>query len=121
MPPGVVADGFVLLSLPPGRNPIPYVYWNIGVTDRGTWEKANREGKLRDLPRTHSAIYAPAIDPALQTGIEALALSALTTPGCGLPVLEKENDIQYEERENKLNITHPFHRFRALYRSLNPL
>ena len=78
MPPDIVADDFVLLSLPPGGNPIPYVYWNIGVTEPETWEKANREGKLRDLPPTHSALYAPAIEPTLRTGIEALALSALT-------------------------------------------
>ncbi|KUM64406.1 hypothetical protein ACN42_g2681 [Penicillium freii] len=78
MPPDIVADDFVLLSLLSGGNPIPYVYWNIGVTDPETWEKANREGKLRDLPPTHSALYAPVIEPTLQTGIEALALSALT-------------------------------------------
>ncbi|KAE8140439.1 hypothetical protein BDV38DRAFT_290161 [Aspergillus pseudotamarii] len=78
MPPDIVADDFILLALPPGGKPIPYVYWNIGVTDPETWERANREGKLRDLPPTHSAIYAPAIEPTLRTGIEALALSALT-------------------------------------------
>ncbi|OQD63507.1 hypothetical protein PENPOL_c009G06053 [Penicillium polonicum] len=78
MPPDIVADDFVLLSLPPGGNPIPYVYWNIGMTDPEIWEKADIEGKLRDLPPTHSALYAPVIEPTLQTGIEALALSALT-------------------------------------------
>ncbi|KAI3235042.1 hypothetical protein DTO012A7_4313 [Penicillium roqueforti] len=78
MPPDIVADDFVLLSLPPGGNPIPYVYWNIGVTEPEMWEKANKEGKLRDLPPTHSALYAPAIEPILRTGIEGLALSALT-------------------------------------------
>ncbi|GIK02041.1 hypothetical protein Aspvir_006084 [Aspergillus viridinutans] len=78
MPPDIVADDFVLLALPPGKEPIPYVYWNIGVTDPETWEKANREGKLWDLPPTHSATYAPVIEPTLRTGIEALALSALT-------------------------------------------
>lgn len=71
------ADDFVLLSLLPGKTPILYVYWNIGVKDPGTWEKANRESKLQDLPPAHSAIYAPAIEPTLQTGIEALASSAL--------------------------------------------
>lgn len=78
MPPDIVADDFVLLALPPGEEPIPYVYWNIGVTDPETWDKANREGKLRDLAPTHSALYAPAVEPTLRTGIEALALSALT-------------------------------------------
>ncbi|KAE8327981.1 hypothetical protein BDV39DRAFT_174783 [Aspergillus sergii] len=78
MPPDIVADDFILLALPPGRKPIPYVYWNIGVTDPETWERAYREGELRDLPPTHSAIYAPAIEPTLGTGIEAMALSALT-------------------------------------------
>ncbi|KAK2611967.1 hypothetical protein QQS21_002073 [Conoideocrella luteorostrata] len=78
MPPDIVADGFVLLALPPGGKPIPYVYWNIGVTDPETWGRANKEGKLRDLPPTHNAYYALAIEPTLQTGIEAPALSALT-------------------------------------------
>lgn len=73
----IFADGFVLLSLPRGKTPILHVYWNIGVKDPGTWEKANREGKLQDLPPAHSAIYAPAIEPTLQTEIEALASSAL--------------------------------------------
>ncbi|KAE8336556.1 hypothetical protein BDV24DRAFT_178438 [Aspergillus arachidicola] len=73
MPPDIVADDFVLLALPPGRKPIPYVYWNIGVTDPETWERANREGKLLDLPPTHSAMYAPTIELTLRTGIEALA------------------------------------------------
>ncbi|EFR00084.1 hypothetical protein MGYG_03091 [Nannizzia gypsea CBS 118893] len=66
MPPDIVADDFVILSLPPGGRPPE------------TWEKANREGRLWDLPPTHSAVYAPAIEPTLRTGIEALALSALT-------------------------------------------
>ncbi|KAJ5949543.1 hypothetical protein N7454_001127 [Penicillium verhagenii] len=78
MPPDIVADDFVLLALPPGKQPIPYVYWNIGVADPETWDKANREGKLWDLPPTHSATYAPVIEPTLRTGIEAMALSALT-------------------------------------------
>lgn len=78
MPPDIVADDFVLLTLPPGGKPVPYVYWNIGVTDPELWEKANRDGKLWDLPPTHSATYAPAIQLTLRTGIEALALSALT-------------------------------------------
>ncbi|KJK65805.1 M20 Peptidase Aminoacylase 1 subfamily protein [Aspergillus parasiticus SU-1] len=78
MPPDIVADDLVLLALPPGGMPIPYVYWNIGVTDPETWERVSREGELRDLPPTHSAIYAPAIEPTLRIVIEALALAALT-------------------------------------------
>lgn len=57
MPPDIVADDFVLLSLPPSGNPIPYVYWNIGVTDTEIWGKANREGKLGDLPPTYLQPY----------------------------------------------------------------
>ncbi|PGH23134.1 hypothetical protein AJ80_02764 [Polytolypa hystricis UAMH7299] len=78
MPLDIVADDFVLLAMPPGVKQIPYVYWNIGVTDPETWDEANRDGKLRDLPCTHNATYAPVIEPTLRTGIEALALSALT-------------------------------------------
>ncbi|KAJ5710328.1 hypothetical protein N7488_004484 [Penicillium malachiteum] len=75
---GYCCRWFVLLALPPGQEAIPYVYWNFGVTDPEIWEKANREGKLWDLPPTHSATYAPVIEPTLRTGIEAMTLSALT-------------------------------------------
>ena len=78
MPPDIVADDFVLLTRPPGKKPIPYVYWNIGVTDPKTWDKANKEDKLRELPCNHNPTFAPVIEPTLRTGIEALALLALT-------------------------------------------
>ncbi|QKX58872.1 uncharacterized protein TRUGW13939_06000 [Talaromyces rugulosus] len=79
MTPDIVADDSVLLALPPGnKEPIPYVYWNIGVTDPETWDRANRVGKLWDLAPTHSATYTPVIEPTLRTGVGALALSALT-------------------------------------------
>jgi hippurate hydrolase len=73
MTPDIVADDFVLLALPPGKEePVRYVYWYIGVTDPETWENASCEGKLWDLAPTHGATYAPVVEPTL------LALSALT-------------------------------------------
>ena len=100
MPPGIVAHGFVLPSLSPGGNPIPYIYWDIAVTGPRDLKKANREGKLRGLPSTYRAIYAPAIEPTVQSGIEALDLSALTflkTFGdCPCSKKKKRNSVRGE-------------------------
>ncbi|KAJ6014783.1 Amidohydrolase [Penicillium herquei] len=79
MSPDIIADDFPLLAQDFfGQNPIPYIYWNIGSTDPKLWDKANRKGRLHDLTPLHNAEYAPAIKPTLRTGIEALALAALT-------------------------------------------
>lgn len=78
MTPDIVADDFSILAKPPGKKEIPYIYWNIGVTDPKVWDKASKEDKLRELPCNHNPTFAPAIEPTLRTGIEALALSALT-------------------------------------------
>ncbi|KAK1834719.1 Zn-dependent exopeptidase [Podospora conica] len=56
---------------------IPCAYWNIGGVDPSTWEKAKRNGTIGDLPSNHSAHFAPAVSPTIQTGIEALAVASL--------------------------------------------
>ncbi|KAL8867512.1 MAG: hypothetical protein Q9174_005619 [Haloplaca sp. 1 TL-2023] len=56
----------------------PYVFWALGGCDPDRWDKANNNGKLGELPSNHSAEFAPVIQPTLKTGIDALALAALT-------------------------------------------
>ena len=56
---------------------VPCAYWNFGGTDEATWDRAEREGKLLELPTGHSACFAPAIEPTIRTGTDAIALAAL--------------------------------------------
>jgi amidohydrolase len=73
----IIADDFVLMGHPPGKKPIPYIYWNYGVTPRGDYDKAAKEGTLRDLPFNHNSKFAPEIEPSLRAGIEGLAIASL--------------------------------------------
>lgn len=73
----LTADDFVLLGHPPGKKPIPYVYWNYGVTPREEYDEAERNGTLKDLPFNHNPKFAPEIEPSLQAGIEGLAIASV--------------------------------------------
>ncbi|KAM7186256.1 Zn-dependent exopeptidase [Naviculisporaceae sp. PSN 640] len=57
---------------------IPCAYWNFGGTDPDVWDRASREGKISELPKNHSAYFAPAVEPTLRTGTDAMALAALS-------------------------------------------
>lgn len=74
----ITADDFVFMAHPPGEKPIPYVYWNYGVTPRDDYDKAEAEGKLKDLPFNHNGKFAPEIEPSLRAGIEGLAIASVT-------------------------------------------
>ena len=56
----------------------PYVYWGIGGTDASEWKRAEEAGELAKIPGNHSSKFAPAIQPTLKTGMEALSIAALT-------------------------------------------
>lgn len=58
----------------------PYVMWMFGGLDEKTFDDAfaNGNGKPKNLPVNHSPFFAPAIQPTLKTGVDALALGALT-------------------------------------------
>lgn len=56
----------------------PYAYWQFGGTEAKKYEDARKQGKLSELPSNHSSKYAPAIEPTLRTGTDAMALAALT-------------------------------------------
>ncbi|MGH7877313.1 MAG: M20 family metallopeptidase [Candidatus Dormibacteraceae bacterium] len=51
---------------------VPSVFWLIGGVDPDTYAKAEREGRLSELPTNHSPKFAPVIHPTLETGVEAL-------------------------------------------------
>ncbi|KAL9066445.1 MAG: hypothetical protein Q9161_007584 [Pseudevernia consocians] len=56
----------------------PLVFTLYGCVDPEQWAKAVKEGKVNEIPQYHSAFFAPAIQPTLQTAVDAFAVSALT-------------------------------------------
>ncbi|KAJ5190908.1 uncharacterized protein N7498_009893 [Penicillium cinerascens] len=55
-----------------------YVMWIFGDIDAETWDDAAVNDMVNELPSNHSPYFAPAIQPTLRTGVDALALGALT-------------------------------------------
>jgi len=52
-----------LLARPPGKKPIPYIYWNFRVTEPKKWDEATRNGKLRDLLCNHNIPFTQRLRP----------------------------------------------------------
>ncbi len=56
----------------------PYTYWGIGGIEPGTYRAAEQAGRVQqDIPVNHSPNFAPAIQPTLDTGTQALVAGAL--------------------------------------------
>ncbi|MGH9587951.1 MAG: M20 family metallopeptidase [Acidobacteriaceae bacterium] len=54
----------------------PSVFWFVGGTDPGLYAKAQKEGKVGDIPTNHNPRFAPVIYPTLETGVEAMVVAA---------------------------------------------
>jgi amidohydrolase len=54
----------------------PSVFWFIGGVDPDTYAKAEREGRLSELPTNHNPRFAPVLHPTIETGVEALVTGA---------------------------------------------
>jgi hippurate hydrolase len=60
------------------RGGFPSAFWFVGGTDADEWMTAFANGTLdADIPSNHSPLYAPVIDPTLQTGVEAMVTAAM--------------------------------------------
>lgn len=58
---------------------VPYTYWGLGGIDADTYRTAQAAGRIpQDIPVNHSPGFAPAMQPTLDTGTEALVVAALT-------------------------------------------
>ena len=55
---------------------VPSVFWFVGGTDPGVYSKAQKEGKIGEIPTNHNPRFAPVIHPTLETGVEALVVAA---------------------------------------------
>lgn len=73
--PATASEDFSLLATEVGA---PYVMWGFGGTDAKTWDDAVAKGTVDKLPSNHSPYFAPVIEPTLRTGVDAMALAALT-------------------------------------------
>ena len=54
----------------------PSVFWFVGSTDPDLYAKAEKEGKIDEIPTNHNPGFAPVIHPTLETGVQALILAA---------------------------------------------
>lgn len=55
----------------------PTSFWMIGGTDPKTFDEAEKEDKLDQVPVNHSAFFAPVMQPTIKVGVDALTLAAL--------------------------------------------
>ncbi|OYD61381.1 hippurate hydrolase [Rhodococcus sp. OK302] len=57
---------------------VPYTYWGFGGIDPDVYRRAELAGRVsEDVPVNHSAVFAPVIQPTLDTKTEALVVAAL--------------------------------------------
>ncbi|KAF3402907.1 Hippurate hydrolase [Talaromyces pinophilus] len=69
------AEDFSELATAIGK---PYCFWFLGGHDGEDYDRREKEGTLNSLPSLHSPFFAPAVQPTLTTGAEALVTAALT-------------------------------------------
>jgi hippurate hydrolase len=55
---------------------VPSVFWFVGGTDPDVYAKAEKDGKVGDIPTNHNPRFAPVIHPTLETGVDALVVAA---------------------------------------------
>jgi amidohydrolase len=62
----------------PNALSVPYTYWGIGGIDPRAYERAAEAGRIsQDIPVNHSPMFAPVLQPTLDTGTQALVVAAL--------------------------------------------
>ena len=54
----------------------PSVFWFIGGAEPDAYAKAEREGRLSEIPTNHNPRFAPVIHPTLETGVETLVAAS---------------------------------------------
>lgn len=71
----LASEDFSILASSIGK---PYYFWLYGGIDQDNWDSLAAQNKLNTVPINHSADFAPAIHPTLQTGADAMTVAALT-------------------------------------------
>ncbi|RAK76944.1 M20 family metallopeptidase [Aspergillus fijiensis CBS 313.89] len=70
-----VSEDFSILGTSQRR---PCSFWFFGGIDPEVWDEAESEDRLHEIAGNHSASFAPAIQPTMKTGMDALCVAALT-------------------------------------------
>ncbi|RAL16900.1 M20 family metallopeptidase [Aspergillus homomorphus CBS 101889] len=70
-----VSEDFSILGTSQGR---PCSFWFFGGIDPDVWDEAETNDRLHEIAGNHSALFAPAIQPTMKTGVDALCIAALT-------------------------------------------
>ncbi|KAK7917639.1 hypothetical protein PG985_011247 [Apiospora marii] len=73
------SEDFSILATAVGK---PYCFFMYGGVEAAAWDRAESEGTLAEsIPSNHSALFAPAVMPTLQVGLDGYAAAALTFLG----------------------------------------
>lgn len=75
MDPCSASEDFAHLAIPNGT---PYAFWFLGATDTNQYDEAVRNDTVGQLPGLHTEKFVPSLESTLQTGVQALAVAALT-------------------------------------------
>lgn len=57
---------------------VPYVFWFVGGTEKSVWDRAVKNHTVHQIPANHASRFTIALNPTVQTGIEAMIVAALT-------------------------------------------
>jgi metal-dependent amidase/aminoacylase/carboxypeptidase family protein len=74
------SEDFGILGTAVGK---PTCFFLYGGVDPDVYDKAEKEGKMKELPGNHSPFFAPVIQPTLTVGLDGYVVSALTFLGKG--------------------------------------
>ena len=68
------SEDFSILATHVGK---PYAVWFIGSTDPDLYDRAEKEGTLKEIPGNHTPSFSPVTQPTLKVGVRALCTAAL--------------------------------------------
>ncbi|KAH7078336.1 hypothetical protein FB567DRAFT_502417 [Paraphoma chrysanthemicola] len=72
------SEDFGILATAIGK---PSCFFLYGGVDPEIYDKAEKEGKMKELPGNHSPFFAPVIQPTLTRGVDGYVVAALTFLG----------------------------------------
>jgi metal-dependent amidase/aminoacylase/carboxypeptidase family protein len=74
------SEDFGILATAVGK---PSCFFLYGGIDPDVYDKAEKEGKMKEIPGNHSPFFAPVIQPTLTVGLDGYVVAALTFLGKG--------------------------------------
>jgi len=72
------SEDFGILATAVGK---PSCFFLYGGIDPEVYDKAEKEGKMKELPGNHSPFFAPVVQPTLEKGMDGYVVAALTFLG----------------------------------------